>query len=434
MSMPKQRLAIAPAECQLILPVLEVVVSGMALGSHGDFPHRNPWHNVDRAASNVYRHRVFDAAMATRIQVLYAKLRGLSHSRKFRFDPFDLTAIGFAPRQWKAHRPSGATEAMSTAVKALQAKIERCRRRARRAMIAKEGRAAYQEGAVQWFRFSDWLHYTLLYFHVPSNLQPFRARFWKEQRQQLARAITASLQQHFREVSSNTEMTRVVTLLSRSLRRDRHLRYLKGGLKNPHANANFLFEFVEKRLILKTLPGAPVPAWQACSDRAEKFIAFARDRQPSAVARFPTGGTPAVAAAERELAIQNPVDASDELSAERTIIITTESIVSEVGAWFNNDVTPGFERPAFEQAQFLIGHNLHEPCRRQTTATTVKGLIEELRPAEHPQLAEEPINEYVAWVLGCLLAVRSDRASIYDGVSFGIGRALAIREGRQNVR
>jgi hypothetical protein len=103
MSMPKQRLTIAPSESQLILPSLGVVVSGMAAGSCGYFPHRNPWHNVDLAASNVYRHRLFDIAMATRIQGLYAKLRGLSHSRKLRFDPFDLAAIAFALRQWKAH-------------------------------------------------------------------------------------------------------------------------------------------------------------------------------------------------------------------------------------------------------------------------------------------------------------------------------------------
>lgn len=114
--------------------------------------------------------------------------------------------------------------------------------------------------------------------------------------------------------------------------------------------------------------------------------------------------------------------------------MSDEKIRDSLAVWFNAEVIPGFERPVVEQAQFLIGRNLHEQYRRQTSATTLKGLIEELRPAEDPRLAEEPINEYVAWVLGCLLAVRSDRSAIYDGVSFGFGRALAIREGRQNVR
>jgi hypothetical protein len=273
----------------------------------------------------------------------------------------------------------------------------------------------------------------LTYFHLPNNQQPRRARFWREQRQQLALAITAALREHFREISSDAEMTRVVTLLSRSLRRGRHLRSLREVLKNPQAHTNFLVEFVEKRLVLKTLPGAPISAWQAYFDRADKFNAF-KDQPPSAIACRPAVHESAPATAEQEQAIQTPDEASDVLSCERKIIVSNESIVDELAPWFNNDVTPGFERPVVEQAQFLIKHNLHEQYRRQTTATTIRGLIEELRPVEHPQLAEEPINEYVAWVLGCLLAVRSDRSAIYDGVSFGFGRALAMREGRQNVR
>jgi hypothetical protein len=66
------------------------------------------------------------------------------------------------------------------------------------------------------------------------------------------------LRERFREISSDAEMTRIVTLLSRSLRRGRHLRSLREVLKNPQAHTNFLVEFVEKRrLVLKALPGAP---------------------------------------------------------------------------------------------------------------------------------------------------------------------------------
>jgi len=276
------------------------------------------------------------------------------------------------------------------------------------------------------------MHYNLLYFHVPNNRQPRRARFWREQRQQLALAITAALRERFREISSDAEMARIVTLLSRSLRRGRHLRSLREVLKNPQAHTNFLVEFVEKRLVLKTLSGAPVSAWKAYSDRADKFIAF-REQRVSPIECIPAVHESAAATAEQEQAVQTPSEVLDVLSSERKIIVSIESIVAALAAWFNN-VTPGFERPVVEQAQFLIKNNLHEQYRRKTTATTIRGLIEELRPAEHPQLAEEPVNEYVAWVLGCLLAVRSDRSAIYDGVSFGFGRALAIREGRQNVR
>jgi hypothetical protein len=159
-----------------------------------------------------------------------------------------------------------------------------------------------------------------------------------------------------------------------------------------------------------------------------------RDQRSSAIARILAGNAPAVATAEQEQAIQTPGEASDVLSSERKIIVSNESIVDELAAWFNNDVTPGFERRVLDQARFLIKHDLHEQYRRQTTATTMRGLIEELCPAEEQIDTEFPENDYDAWALGCLLAVRSERSDLLDGVIYAYGRAVAIREGRHNAR
>jgi hypothetical protein len=149
MSLSKIRLTITPAEYQLIKPGLDVIANGFADIKGGHFPHRHPWHNIDFVASNVYVHRAFDEAMATRVMDVRRKLWNLPQSKKFRFDPFDLAAIAFALRLWKAHKPSSATVAMFAAVKALQARVEILRRRARRAAIAKQDRAVYQEGSAQ---------------------------------------------------------------------------------------------------------------------------------------------------------------------------------------------------------------------------------------------------------------------------------------------
>jgi len=434
MNFPKLRVRISVAEGLLLLPGLDTIVKSHAGATLGSTLHCYPFDRIDpvRAAA-IYRYRTYDDGMAARVITLRRKLLEHSQSRKFRLDAFDLAVAAFALRQWNDHKPSDATAVSSAAVKRLQKKIERYRRRAKRWAMKKCDEGSYQETAERWRRYVAWMQYHLLYFKLPSIWRPRRARFWKEQRQLLALAITAALRERFLEISSDAEMTRIVTILSRSLRRGRHLRSLREVLKNPQAHTDFLVAFVQKRLVLKALPGAPVPAWQAYSERVDRFIAFARDRRSSAIARIPTGNAPAVATAEQEHAVQTPHEASDVLTSERKIIVSMESIVAELAAWFNNDVTLGFERPVVEQAQFLIKHNLHEQYRRQTTATTIRGLIEELRPAEHPQLAEEPINEYVGWVLGCLLAVRSDRSAIYDGVSFAFGRALAIREGRHNA-
>jgi hypothetical protein len=45
-----------------------------------------------------------------------------------------------------------------------------------------------------------------------------------------------------------------------------------------------------------------------------------------------------------------------------------------------------------------------------------------------PMLAEEPINEYVGWLLGILLAVRSTPSTIYDGVSCAVGHAFRLEK------
>lgn len=119
---------------------------------------------------------------------------------------------------------------------------------------------------------------------------------------------------------------------------------------------------------------------------------------------------------------------------ERGIIVSDEKLVAGLAIWFNKDVTPGLERPVAELAKYLIVHDQFEHYKKQTTATTIKGLIEELRPAVHPQLTEEPTNEYAAWLLGCLLAVRSDRSDLLNGALYAYGRAVAIREGRHNAR
>jgi hypothetical protein len=374
-SSPKVRLTINPAESLLLMPGLNTVVNGHAGAKHFNaYPHRHPYDRIDFVASAVYEERAYDGAMAERFLALRNKVQDIAQSRKIRLDSVDLAVAGFALRLWKAHGGSDAEESLAS-LKQLQGKIEMYCRRAKRAAIKKEGKSLYREAAERWRRFAAWAKYHLLYFKLPNRQQPWRSRFWKEQRLQLALAITAAPREHFREVTSDADMTRVVTLLSRSLRRGRHLRSLKEVLKDPRAHTDFLVEFIEKRrLSLKTLPGAPIPAWQLYSNRADKFIAFATDRRPTAITPIPTGGVAAVAA-KQERAIQNPVDSSDELRAERKIIISTENIVAELGAWFNNDVTAGFDRSVLDQAQFLIKHDLHEQDRRQTTATTMRGSI-----------------------------------------------------------
>jgi hypothetical protein len=306
--------------------------------------------------------------------------------------------------------------------------------RAKRAAIKKFGKSSCQDTAERWRRFAAWARYHLLYFKLQSCGQPYRAKLWREQRQRLTELFRKVLRERFFECPSDSELTRIVTLGTTSARRGRLGVTLRTLLNAPESYGDTLFQFIDQRIKLKPLPGAPIPFWKQVSDRGDRFR-DSLERRRAGIATAPS--TPPQAAHIGQVPAQQRtrVISIEPISrCTERINVSDEKIRDSLGAWFNEEVIPGFERPVVEPAQFLIGHNLHEQYRRQTSATTLKGLIEELRPAEDPRLAEEPINEFVGWVLGCLLAVRSDRSAIYDGVTFAFGQAVAIREGRQNAK
>jgi hypothetical protein len=48
-------------------------------------------------------------------------------------------------------------------------------------------------------------------------------------------------------------------------------------------------------------------------------------------------------------------------------------------------------------------------------------------------LSEEPINAYVDWLLGVVLAVRSTPSTVYDGVSFAVAHAIRLEKEKINA-
>ena len=83
--------------------------------------------------------------------------------------------------------------------------------------------------------------------------------------------IKTALAERYYEAPSDKHMDRIATLLTTSLRRCRYAVGLIGFLRDPQAHTDYLVGFVVKRMERKRLPGAPVPALQAASDRADKF-------------------------------------------------------------------------------------------------------------------------------------------------------------------
>jgi hypothetical protein len=256
---------------QLVKPGLDVLANGLVSAKAGHFPHRHPWHRIDYVASDVYGNREFDAEMSARVISVRRKLWDLTQSRKIYLDAFELSALGLALRLSRAKKLIDTAESVSIEFELLRFKIETYRKRARRSATARIGALDYQSAAQRWRRFIAWLRYNTLYIRLPKRGEARRAALWREQRLQLTELINRVLAERFFEAPSDGEMAKIVTLATRSLRRGRHPVSLRELLRAPQAHTDFLAGFVEKRVELKRLPGAPVPAWQGVSDRADRF-------------------------------------------------------------------------------------------------------------------------------------------------------------------
>jgi hypothetical protein len=259
MRLPTRRLTITPSEYRLLKPGLDVLANGLADTKAGHFPNRHPWHLIDWVASGVYRDQAYDDEMAARIIRVRRILWDLTQSRKIHLDGFELSALALALRLARAQKLVDTTESISAEIELLQFKIETYRKRAKRSATARVGATEYQSAAGRWRRFAAWLRYNVLYVNFPKRGEPRPATLWREQRRQLTELINKALAERFFESPCDVEMVKIVTLAARSLRRGRHSVGLRELLRAPRAHTDFLVGFVEKRVELKRLPGAPIP-------------------------------------------------------------------------------------------------------------------------------------------------------------------------------
>jgi hypothetical protein len=420
MSFPRQRLTITPEEYKLLRPGLEVMTNGLASAKVGAFPHRHPYHRIDFVATDIYRDQAYDDEMAAKIMSLRGKVWELSQSRKIRLDAFQLAAAGFALRLWKAHRTAEPTQVKPDEMSLLQAKIEAYRKRAKRAAIMRAGKNEYEAAARRWKRFVAWSRYNLMFFKLPKRGQPLRANLWREQRQRLTEAISRILAEHFYEAPNGQEMARIVTLATTSLRRCRHSVGLRELLCDPQAHSDFLLGFVEKRIDLTRLPGAPVPPWQQITDRADKFRAY-RERH------------------DERLQIQRPVTTKvTEMAlikprSNARILVSDEALIEAMAQILHGAGGMKLSEAIVEQARFQIQRDLDQ-YRRSTAARTLNGLVKELRPSDYSTFLPDLINQYVEWLLGLMLALGRETSFIYKTVGAALFRARQLEGAGLNVK
>jgi DNA-binding PadR family transcriptional regulator len=103
--------------------------------------------------------------------------------------------------------------------------------------------------------------------------------------------------------------------------------------------------------------------------------------------------------------------------------------------WLYETVTTNFDftREVCEQARFQIAYCRFDLCLRRTCATSIRGLIKELYPADFSDDAPTLIGQYADWLLAVLVAAHPEPAWIYSAIGPICGRALKRQEERATM-
>jgi DNA-binding PadR family transcriptional regulator len=173
-----------------------------------------------------------------------------------------------------------------------------------------------------------------------------------------------------------------------------------------------------------------VPAWQAASDRGDKFrehrektrgksaipLCVSSDEIVAAVHEHVVTKPPEVKVARRYTHNRQP------LTAEILLDAMTARLYEEVTMKFN------FTADVCEQARVQIGYGFLEQYRVKTAATSFNGLMEELRPTEFSDDAGILISELAGWLLQCLVATGHKPEWMYWAFGAAGSRARQMEE------
>ena len=213
----------------MLLPGLECLVNRFATAQLGSYPHRDPiWaleHPEIRSVS-------FDPDMHQK--VLYARnaLKWINSSRQPRLDCLEIAAVSVALRL--ARREGLVSGIGSREFARLLGKLEKYRKRARRAVERAHGKQAYEQAAERWRRLLDWMHVHIFHFRSARWSSP--SGVLRRQQREQTRNLALSL------VEPSVDPAHVIhiaDLVRREIRRGRHPFTLRELLADPEKSHDF---------------------------------------------------------------------------------------------------------------------------------------------------------------------------------------------------
>jgi hypothetical protein len=390
-------LTINEAQVAAILPGLEAMMNAIGDARLGHFPRLDP--RVQFSGSNgssVYSQAESDETMAGHILTARNKLKWLNPSHKVRLNSFELAAAAFALRLVK--REALAPEDVLAKVPGLADKLEKYRRRAKRAAIKEIGLVAYKEQAERWNRFLQWMHCILCY----------RPTLWKSSALRLIhrdrREKLLELATEVAPTANPAQLRHVVGLAKRELLRGRHPETLGLVVSDDARGREFMARFIGKRMDPEIL----APEFQsldvrqaACGERLKKALVIDEPDEPvhevqvaatTGEEHRDTAGVPVPSAYSSSDA---PADFLAP-TANPESIPTQDELTLLYTRWLAREFDPGDWDSITKQTQLEIWRPYREP-KRATAANTAVSNDPEIRPDYFGADAFEANNLYAMW-------------------------------------
>lgn len=408
------RLTVTPSEYSLLRPGLDLIACQLANARRGLRTHRHPLERIDLQLSDIYRRKQYSEEGDQAIISIRAKLWQLTSSRKIRANVFELSAAALALRVLK-RLPDSKYDPI--AAKALGAKLEKYRKRAKRAAIREMGSEQYATAADRWQCFVHWIRYYLIYLHQPKRRSSVLRRTWAYQRSSLAELIAKTLEDFGYAPLTEGVLQRVSRLIKEELRRRRlPLRLMELLRSSNPADRELLFHRVAKRCKLTPLPGVSYPSCVAAAARGERFkAAELRVRQ-----RPSTAMAPRVVSSEdaRRISLER-----SEQSAQRR-----PSLTEAVADWFQDHVDRELWQRVGDAALTVVVRNPPSQVTRPPAAS-LSELIEKSRPRGswngascYPDPVAYMATWLLTWMYGC------DSLHVRVAVALTAGYRLAVRQ------
>jgi hypothetical protein len=391
------RITLNRKEVAAILPGLQMMAGALDSARLGHFPRLDP--RVQFATSavpSVFAQAEFSEVMAGHVVTAKERLASVGPSRKILLNVFEFEAAAYALR-FGLREKLVPQEARAKAL-TLAGKLEKYRKRAKRATIRRIGQADYKGQSESWSRFVLYMKSILCCRPVflKSKALPLMHRNGRDKLFEYAKAVAPAV--------PPARLKELVVLAKRELLRYRHPVTLGMLVSDEKLGRRFMAKFILKRedphVLAKEFQSLDIIQ----SDRGEKLkAALVLDDfdepaekvtviKPSAELRPDTAKPPIPI-------VDGSFEASAALPAPSTgpgPVPSVKELALLYTQWLARQFDPGDWDSITKQTQLEIWRPYHEP-KRATASYTAVSNDPELRPEYLGSDAFEANNVYATW-------------------------------------